>query len=872
MGGLKVSGCGRLRPSQGSISMFQHQSQLFAGKSSLRGRRAIKLAAVSLLALVWADAAAASAVQPATQVPAGPTGAADNKNGAAPQSAPTPQSSADAKAPANTEEIVVTGTRAAGRSRLDTAAPVDVLSANSLKQQGTSELATALATVAPSIDFPRASVTDATDAIRPATLRGLSPDETLVLINNVRAHPSASLNVNSSVGRGSAAVDLNTVPTAALERIEVLRDGASAQYGSDAIAGVINLRLRQARSGGSISISHGIYDTDVDTATDSRHITGEPTTTVQGWQGIGFGQDGYLTLSEEFMHRSPTGRSDAPNANAGTPVDGPPLRGQLGDPRVTQYAGFANAGVGIGGDWQLYGWAGYQHRHTESFAFPRPTSNATAGQAALAGYPKGFIPIIDTVSKDINSAIGAKGGLGNGWNMDVSASYGRNRIDFRTTHTANYSYGADTLHSFYDGALIYDQLVGNVDVDKSFDVFQSLNLALGLEARREGYQITPGQHESFDAPASGAVGGGAPGAQGFLGFSPRNAIKRHRQNAAAYVDAEAKITDKFLLAAALRGETYSDFGEVLAGKLSARYDFSPSFAIRGTVSNGFRAPSLQQQYFTSISSVIVNGVPVLTGTFPSVDPVSEALGGLPLKPEKSVNYSLGTVFRFGGFDLTVDGYYIRLKDQLGLSENINASFSPEVAALLAPFNVSAARFFINGLASHTEGVDIVGHYRLHSLSAGTFDFTAAANINKTKVTKVPTSTSVLNPAPTLFARNRLLTLTEGTPGEKVSTAVDWALGRWGATGRVTYYGDVNQPGTTVVNDVHTGRHAITDLELRYQPKRGPQLALGVQNLFDIYPNKETDAQNGASGVVGFPFYSPFGFNGRFLYARAGFNW
>jgi iron complex outermembrane receptor protein len=842
--------------------MFQRDLELVVGRRRTAVRRRAIASAASVIALAWASAASAAAVQPATQVPAGPTGGAENKHGAAPQSAPTPQSSADAKTPPTGEEIVVTGTRAPGRSRLDTAAPVDVLSANSLKQQGTTELAAALATVAPSIDFPRASVTDATDAIRPATLRGLSPDETLVLINNVRAHSSASLNINSSVGRGSAAVDLNTVPTAALDRIEVLRDGASAQYGSDAIAGVINLRLRQARSGGSISATHGFYDTDVDTATDSRHVTGEPVTTVQGWQGIGFGQDGYLTLSGEFQHRSPTSRSDAPNANAGTPVDGPPLRGRLGDPYVQEYAGFANAGTGIGGDWQLYGWAGYQHRHTESFAFPRPTTNATALQAAIAGFPKGFIPVIDTVSKDINSAIGVKGSLGDGWNADLSASYGRNRIDFRTTHTANFSLGADTPHDFYDGALIYDQLVGNLDIDKTFPVFVSLNLAMGLEARREGYQILAGEPDSF----------AGSGAQGFPGFSTLNEVDKHRENGSAYVDAEAQVTEKFLLAAAVRGETYSDFGQVATGKLSARYDFSPSFAIRGTVSNGFRAPSLQQQFFTSIASVIVDGQTILTGTFPSIAPVSKALGGLPLKPEKSVNYSLGTVLRLGGFDLTVDGYYIRLKDQLGLSENISATFSPAVAALLAPFNVSAARFFINGLASHTEGVDVVGHYRLNSVSAGIFDFTAAANINKTKVTRVPTSTSTLNPAPTLFARNRLLTLTEGTPGEKVSTAVDWALGRLGATGRVTYYGDVNQPGTTLAADAHTGRHAITDLEVRYQPRRGPQLALGVQNLFDVYPKKETDAQNGASGVVAFPFYSPFGFNGRFLYARAGFNW
>jgi iron complex outermembrane receptor protein len=326
-----------------------------------------------------------------------------------------------------------------------------------------------------------------------------------------------------------------------------------------------------------------------------------------------------------------------------------------------------------------------------------------------------------------------------------------------------------------------------------------------------------------------------------------------------------------LLAVAGRAEHYSDFGSVLAGKLSGRYDFSPSFAIRGTISNGFRAPSLQQQYFTSIASVVVNGVPVLTGTFPSTAPVSEALGGRPLQPEKSINYSAGTVIRAGGFDVTIDGYYIRLKNQLGLSENISKSFSPAVAALLAPFNVSAARFFINGLASKTKGIDAVGHYRLRSEGAGTFDFTVAANVNKTKVTRVPTSTSILNPAPTLFARNRLLTLTEGTPGEKVSGTVDWAYRQFGATLRATYYGDVNQPGTTQAADIHTGRHTISDIEFRYQPRHGLQAALGVQNMFDIYPDRVPASLNGPSGLLGFPFYSPFGFNGRYVYGRVGVN-
>ncbi len=829
-----------------------------AYRNSAGRTRAIGLATASAIALLCSDPLFAQAADQSTQTPAGPTGAAQNAKGANPASAPTPQSSADATTPSNSPDIVVTGTRTAGRSRLDTASPVDVLSVNSLQHQGTPELGAAIAAVAPSVDFPRPSATDATDAIRPATLRGLSPDETLVLINNIRAHPSASLNINSSVGRGSSSVDLNTVPTAALDRVEVLRDGASALYGSDAIAGVINLRLRQARSGGSVTLTHGFYDTDVNTSRDSRHVTGEATTTLEGWKGLGFGSDGYVTISGEILHREPTNRSDAPAANAATPLVGPPLRARFGDPYVQQYTGFANAGTSIAPDWNLYGWLGYQQRHTSSAAFPRPTSASTRLLAALAGYPGGFIPLIDTVSKDLNSAIGVKGLVGDGWNVDLSASYGRNKVSFSTDNSANYALGAASPHDFHDGALIYDQLVGNLDVTKTLPIWQSLNLAFGLEGRREGYQITPGEPASY-------------GAQGFGGFSALNAVKRHRENGSAYVDAEAQVTNKFLLAAAVRGETYSDFGQVATGKLSARYDFSHAFALRGTVSTGFRAPSLQQQYFTSIASVIVNGSPVLTGTFPSTSPVAEALGGLPLRPEKSTNFSVGSVIRFGGFDLTVDGYYIRLRDQLGLSENISASFSPEAAALLAPYNVSAARFFINGLASHTQGIDAVGHYRWQTGGSGTFDFTVAGNVNKVKVTHVPTSTSTLNPAPTLFARNRLLTLTEGTPGEKVTGTVDWSLRELGATARVTYYGNVVQPGTTPAADIPTGRHAITDLELRYSPRNAPQFALGVQNLFDVYPDRVPGSLNGPSGLLGFPFYSPFGFNGRYLYGRVGMN-
>lgn len=761
-------------------------------------------------------------------------------------------------------DIIVTGTRAQGRSRLDTASPVDVLSGDTLRRQGSTELGSALATVAPSINFPRPSAVDGTDAIRPATLRGLAPDQTLVLVNGVRANSSALVNTNGSVGRGSSAVDLNTIPVVALDRIEVLRDGASAQYGSDAIAGVVNVRLREARSGGGASVTYGFYNTDIQTARGRRHVTGEHAVTASAWQGIGFGGDGYITVSGEYLKRQPTNRADYDPRVTPTRVTG-----RFGDPEVEQYTGYINAGTSIGGGWKLYGWAGYQDRDTTSAAFPRLPAAAAAVSAI---YPNGFLPLINTQSTNANGAVGLKGEAG-GWLVDLNVAYGRNRIEFRTLNSANYAFGNASPTNFYDGAVVYDQWVAGLDVSRSFDVFQSLNVAFGLEGRSEGYKIEAGERASYDYPTTGAIAGQAPGAQGFGGFSPLNAIERYRRNASVYLDLEAQLTDSLLLGIAGRAEHYSDFGETATGKVSLRYDITPSFAVRGTASTGFRAPSLQQQYFTSVASVIQNGSPVLTGTFPSVSPVATALGGRPLEPERSTNLSAGVVVRSGGFDFTVDAYQIKLRDQIGLSENIQASFSPQVAAILAPFGVPSARFFINGLASRVRGIDAVAHYRVNADGAGIFDFTLAGNINQTVVTKVPTSTATINPAPVLFARSRILTLEEGTPGEKVTGAFDWSLDGIGITARATYYGNVNQAGTAANGsaDIKTGSHVITDLEFRYAPVKGGQFALGVNNLFDVYPDATPTALN-TTGVVGFPFYSPFGFGGRYIYARAGFNW
>ena len=780
---------------------------------------------------------------------------------AAPAFAQTAEQSAE-----TVSDIVVTGTRAPNRSRLDTLAPVDVVTAQNLQKTGTTEFATALAQAIPSLTFQRPSANDGTDSVRPITLRGLSPDQTLVLVNGTRRHASALVNVNGTVGRGSAAVDLNTIPTGALDRVEVLRDGASAQYGSDAIAGVVNLRLKEASSGGGASVTYGQYLTSVQTARGKRDENDGATVTASAWQGFALGDDGFLTLSAEYLNRDSTNRADYdPRAAANGAITA-----RFGDPDVEQWTVFANAGKGLGNGWKAYGWAGYQDRDSTGAAFPRLSDNIN-NVAAI--YPNGYLPKVAINSKDASVAGGLRGELA-GWNADFSLTYGRNALDFRTKDSLNSTYGANSPTDFDSGSLIYDQTVLAADFSRAFDVGLSagpLNFAWGVEQRWENYQIKAGQPESYNRGPLGSNTALAGGAQGFVGFQPSNEVDVSRHNFAAYADVEIPLTDKLTVDGAVRFEDYSDFGTTQTGKLSGRYDFTPNFALRGSISTGFRAPSLQQSYFTSTQSVIQNGAVVETGTFPATSAVASALGARPLKAETSTNYSLGGVVRLGRFDLTVDAYKIDIENQIVLSELINRSFSPQVAGLLDPLGIQAARFFLNGVSTSTEGVDIVGRYRLPTERLGDFDFTVAANFNDVKVKSLPNSSSVLNPVPTLFARQRILTIEDGTPDTKISAAADWALNKFGATVRATYYGDVLQAGSTEANDYSTGAKTVVDLEGRYQLTNRIGVTVGVDNVFDEYPDYVPASLN-SNGVLGFPYYSPFGFNGRYAYARLNVKW
>ena len=778
------------------------------------------------------------------------------------------------------DEIVVTGTRTVGRTRLDTIAPVDVISGEVLTRQGTgTELATALAANAPSINFPRPSISDGSDHVRPATLRGLAPDQTLVLINGQRGHVSALVNVNGNLGRGSAAFDLNTIPSVTLSTVEVLRDGASAQYGSDAIAGVVNLRLREADNGGGITVNYGRYDTEFDTARGSHSRTDGETSSVAGWIGLPLFSDGFLTLSGELQRRDPTNRSDYA-APAATPTGSTTtVSGRFGDPSVESRAIWANAGHALSGGWEAYAFGGFVDKDTESAATARAFNNANN---VLSVYPNGFLPLIATHINDYNLYGGVRGpAYGIDW--DISASWGRNALDYRVENSINASFGAASLRSFRAGGLEYEQFTLAVDGVKPLDFGQPepWNLAFGLEYRSEDFSQSAGQLQSWIRNPGSTQGGGA---QGFPGFSPANATQRDRSNWGGYVDLEGKLGENVTLGLAARYEDYSDFGDTLTGKVSGRWDIRPEFALRGSVSTGFRAPALQQQYFsyiaTNLVTTVVAGVPVTnliqSGTFRVDDRVSIALGARPLEPETSVNYSLGAVIRNGPFELTIDAYQIEVSDRIILSENLgptrpsqSAATIAAVLAIIQPLGVSSARFFTNGLETTTQGLDIVGRYRLATDSAGRFDFTLAANFNDTTVDRVPGIPVVTIPVSPnfLFDRSNILAFEDGTPESKLVGSVDWSLGGWSATARATRYQSVLVANNVAALDYETGSDTLVDLEGRYEFPMGVTAALGVNNAFDEYPNFTPATLNAPTGSVGFPQFSPYGFNGRFVYGR-----
>ena len=495
---------------------------------------------------------------------------------------------------------------------------------------------------------------------------------------------------------------------------------------------------------------------------------------------------------------------------------------------------------------------------------------------------------LSTHSYDYTLGTALKGDDLLGWRSNFSVNYGWNKLTYDTLDTINVSLGPTSPHGFYAGDLVYGQLVGNADFNRDFDVGTAgpLNVAFGLEARRETYAVGAGSPSLRAGPHQNGTTAAGVGAQGFPGFQPTNVVSVDRSNVGVYLALEAQPIQRLKLSGAVREEDYSDFGANTSGKVAFRYELTPALAVRGSAESGFRAPSLQQEYFTSTSSLFINvpgqgTVDFAAGTFPATSATAKALGAKPLQPETSQNYSLGFIYHAHALEVTVDGYEIDVNNRIVLSETLTGSSTAAVGTdartifgLLEPFGASAARFFINGVNTQTRGVDVAATYHLAPQPWGRLNITASGNLNDLEVTKTPATPASVLPVPELlFARQNTYRLERGTPKGKLGLQGDWSLAQWSATARATYYGDILAPGTANDGslDVHTGAQTIVDLEARYAFPHGVQLALGADNLLDTYP-KQIPLALDTTGAGPWSSFSPFGFDGRRVYARLSATW
>ena len=795
-------------------------------------------------------------------------------------------------APIGLDQVVVTGTRATDRTVLETAAPVDVLSSTEIEQTGRSEVSQVLEMLAPSINFPRPSVNDGTDHVRPATLRGLGPDQTLVLINGKRRHTTALVHVNQSVGRGSTSVDLNAIPANAIERVEILRDGAAAQYGSDAIAGVINIILKSDVATSASATTGRVFSGyqalgGKATYSDGRQIQ------LDGNLGRTFRGNGFIHVSGEFRDRDRTNRSRVDTSSqcisgdarcspipAGTNIFDENLRQSWsGDSESRDLVLFLNSEIPLESKVTLYGFGGIGKRDGLGAGFFRRSRD---DRTVRSIYPNGFLPQIASDIKDASGTVGAKGMLDD-WDWDLSAGYGGNSFGFTIENTANTSLGATSPTTFYAGALRLSQLVGNLDLVRLFPASPvgALNVAVGAEARREGYKEERGDEKSFavgtspilDGPNAGKLA--PPFSQVFPGFRPSDEADASRTNIGGYIDLEATPIKQLLLATAGRVEKYSDFGSTANGKVAGRFEFFPGLAIRGAAQSGFRAPSLGQSNFSSVATnfVTVNGVstPFEIRTFAVGSPGAQLLGAKELKPEKSINLSAGLTARASNnLSITADYYDVKIKDRIVLSGNfIDVSVRQLLATNGIP-GVSGARYFTNAIDTKTKGVDVVLNYGTDLGEAGLLRFTGGYNHNKTKVTRLsPTPAQLAAVSTALFDRVQRALFERGQPSSGVRLTLNHVFHNLTTNLHASRFGEftIFQTATNGSGDTKYSPQWVSDIALTYKFGPGMNFTLGANNVFDSYPDTLA-SPNQTRGIYIFPGQSPAGFNGRYGYVRA----
>lgn len=881
------------------------------------------------------------------------------------------------------QEIAVIGSRSAtARTNIQTATPVDVISTKELKSFGQVDVGQILNYVAPSFSSNRQTVTDGTDHIDPASLRGLGPDQVLVLLNGKRRHTSSLVNINGSVGRGSVGTDMNVIPVAAIERIEVLRDGAAAQYGSDAIAGVINIVLKKGYTGTSASLTYGSNMTTMNytapvlgstTPTSySKSITDGQVFQFDFSKGFRLGKEGSLTVAAQVNDRGRTSRTGLDNAptiflgaNGGFPgtpagqevnafrrkliADDAALASSrnynrenmiFGNSSARNYGVFVNGGIPLDEKSEIYFSGGYTYRTGQGFGnnrIPVARNQQPVKADGSLFYQDGFLPGIESDIYDKSAIVGYKTKIGE-WSMDVSNVYGNNTFQFSVFNSGNASLPAtdNQQTSFNAGKLSFTQNTFNLDFARNFQNvggFNYVNLAFGGEIRIEKFRIMAGELNSYfgaaiqrptaslfvGGPAQGTTAAG-PGSQVFPGYQPSDETDRTRDNEAVYADFEAE-KGKLLLGVAARFENFSDFGSTINGKVSARFQITDGIAIRGAASTGFRAPSLHQRYFQNTSTQFINGLPSNTLTVNNDNDIARKTVGVDaLRPEKSVNLSLGLTAKLGNSaTLTVDAYQIEITDRIVYSGAYSRAQLGITDATQFP-GVNNVRFFANAVNTKTQGIDIVATDRIQ-LGKGRLTLSAALNFNNNKVTGI-NSTPLIDAAKNndpannpstwyrtaLFDRQQVALIEDYLPNSKWNLSAAYSVGKFDVTFRAVRFGETKFKNVVDPNALKSdltywntqfdhgtaGGNApidqtfqavwISDLVVGCRITKSLYASIGANNLFDVYPDQIfIDARN-AKGSLDYNasrdasnrgrlLFQPNqgGYNGRFVFGKLSVN-
>ncbi len=802
------------------------------------------------------------------------------------------------------EEIITTGTRARERSVSESMVPIDVVSAEDFSNQGDTDLSNLLRNVVPSYNVNTQPISDAATIVRPANMRGLAPDHTLVLVNGKRRHRAAVIYwLGNGVSDGAQGPDISAIPSIALKQVEVLRDGASAQYGSDAIAGVMNFILKDANEGGSIEAKYGEFYEGDGTAVS-----------VAGNIGLPLGSDGFANLSFEYGNTDPTDRSVQRNdaaaliAAGNTNVKNPAQ--VWGSPEVEdEIKLFGNFGISLDNDMQLYGHGNYVNKTvTGGFYFRNPNTrsavfsgdggdtlligdmleastgvpgagncpvvsitNDVPDAAALAQvfadpncfsfqemFPGGFTPQFGGELTDYAFVGGIKGETDSGWYWDASAAYGSNEVDFFINNTVNASLGPNTPNSFDPG--LYRQEEFNLNLDASYALSDTVNLGVGAEYRDETFTIGIGQPESWEIGPLADQGFSAA-SNGFSGFSDLAAGDWSRSNTAIYADLEVQMTADWMVGIATRYEDFDDFGKTMNGKIATHYNVSDTLSLRASLSSGFRAPTPGQTNAFNVSTEFDLAAMELVnnGTIPSNSAAAAIVGGKPLTAEKSINYSVGAIFDIGSVSITADYFNIEMTDRITPSQNFQLT-QEQVDALIAEGITGAAnlqnfRFFTNDFDTKTSGLDLVATTAM-DMAGGVTDFSLAFNYTTTDVTKSN---------PVTMEAGRIKELEEGLPNTRWSATANHMHGDWRVLARLSYYDKWydSEDGQT-----YDGKFLV-DAEAAYSFNESTTVVLGAQNLFDTTPDDNPGAADGVGNK--YSQFSPFGFNGGYWYARVKYD-